>query len=66
MPDLSLNFADLEPRQRYKLLCGLVVSRPIAPVTTLSPNGGNAYARQRDIFELKRICAERRAKSGKS
>lgn len=23
MPDLSLDFADLEPRQRYKLLCGL-------------------------------------------
>ena len=35
MPDLSLNFADLEPRQRYKLLCGLVVPRPIALVTTL-------------------------------
>ena len=39
MPDLSLNFADLEPRQRYKLLCGLVVPRPIALVTTLSPDG---------------------------
>jgi len=30
MPDLSLKFADLQPRQRYKLLCGLVVPRPIA------------------------------------
>jgi flavin reductase (DIM6/NTAB) family NADH-FMN oxidoreductase RutF len=39
MPDLSLDFADLEPRQRYKLLCGLVVPRPIALVTTLSPQG---------------------------
>jgi flavin reductase (DIM6/NTAB) family NADH-FMN oxidoreductase RutF len=39
MPDLSLNFADLEPRQRYKLLCGLVVPRPIALVTTLNAAG---------------------------
>ena len=39
MPDLSLKFADLAPRQRYKLLCGLVVSRPIALVSTLSPSG---------------------------
>ena len=39
MPDLNLKFADLEPRQRYKLLCGLVVPRPIALVTTLSPAG---------------------------
>ena len=39
MPDLSLNFADLAPRQRYKLLCGLVVPRPIALVSTLSPEG---------------------------
>jgi flavin reductase (DIM6/NTAB) family NADH-FMN oxidoreductase RutF len=39
MPNLSLKFADLEPRQRYKLLCGLVVPRPIALVTTLSPDG---------------------------
>jgi flavin reductase (DIM6/NTAB) family NADH-FMN oxidoreductase RutF len=39
MRDLDLKFADLEPRQRYKLLCGLVVPRPIAWVTTLSPEG---------------------------
>ena len=39
MPNLSLNFADLEPRQRYKLLCGLVVPRPIALVTTLARDG---------------------------
>jgi len=38
MPDLSLKFADLAPRQRYKLLCGLVVPRPIALVSTLSPS----------------------------
>jgi hypothetical protein len=25
MPDLALKFADLAPRQRTKLLCGLVV-----------------------------------------
>jgi len=43
------------------------VPRPIALVTTLSPNGGNAYARRRDLFELERITyAEWRAKSGKS
>ena len=36
MPDLNLKFADLQPRQRYKLLCGLVVPRPIALVSTLS------------------------------
>jgi flavin reductase (DIM6/NTAB) family NADH-FMN oxidoreductase RutF len=39
MSDVSLKFADLEPRQRYKLLCGLVVPRPIAWVTTVSPQG---------------------------
>ncbi len=39
MPDLSLKFADLEPRQRYKLLCGLVVPRPIAWVTSVSQQG---------------------------
>src|SRR5262245_33526087 len=39
MSDLSLTFADLDPRQRYKLLCGLVVPRPIAWVTTVSPEG---------------------------
>jgi flavin reductase (DIM6/NTAB) family NADH-FMN oxidoreductase RutF len=39
MPNLSLKFADLEPRLRYKLLCGLVVPRPIALVTTLALDG---------------------------
>jgi hypothetical protein len=39
MPDLNVKFADLAPRQRYKLLCGLVVPRPIALVSSLSPAG---------------------------
>jgi flavin reductase (DIM6/NTAB) family NADH-FMN oxidoreductase RutF len=39
MPDLSLKLADLAPRQRYKLLGGLVVPRPIALVTSLSRDG---------------------------
>ena len=47
MPDLSLSFADLEPRQRYKLLCGLVVPRPIALVTTLSPAASSTRRRSR-------------------
>lgn len=37
--DLSFTFSELQPRQRYKLLCGLVVPRPIALVTTMSPDG---------------------------
>jgi len=36
---LDTRLADLEPRQRYKLLCGVVIPRPIALVTTLSPEG---------------------------
>jgi len=40
MPNLSLNFADLEPRQRYKLLCGLVVPRyPGTRVVLVHRNG---------------------------
>lgn len=30
---------DIEQRERYKLVCGLVVPRPIALVTSLSPRG---------------------------
>jgi flavin reductase (DIM6/NTAB) family NADH-FMN oxidoreductase RutF len=37
--NLSFNFAELQPTQRYKLLCGLVVPRPIALVTSISPDG---------------------------
>lgn len=39
MGNLSFNFAELQPTQRYKLLCGLVVPRPIALVTTTSRDG---------------------------
>lgn len=35
----GLSFPDLDPRDRYKLLCGVVVPRPIAFVTTLDENG---------------------------
>jgi len=35
----SLAFRDLAPRDRYKLLCGVVVPRPIALVTTVDANG---------------------------
>jgi len=34
----------LSPRQGYRLLAGIVVPRPIAWVTTLSPNGGTNAA----------------------
>ncbi|RXH39373.1 flavin reductase family protein [Bradyrhizobium zhanjiangense] len=34
----SLSFRDLAPRDRYKLLCGVVVPRPIAFVTTMDEN----------------------------
>jgi flavin reductase (DIM6/NTAB) family NADH-FMN oxidoreductase RutF len=36
---LSFNFAELQPSQRYKLLCGLVVPRPIALVTSIGREG---------------------------
>jgi flavin reductase (DIM6/NTAB) family NADH-FMN oxidoreductase RutF len=36
---VSLAFASLKPLERYKLLCGLVIPRPIALVTTLGPDG---------------------------
>jgi hypothetical protein len=42
-----------DPHDRYKLLCEVVVPRPIAPVTTPDENG-NLYAAQRDIFALTR------------
>lgn len=35
----SASFASLSPRDRYKLLCGAVVPRPIALVTTLDSTG---------------------------
>jgi flavin reductase (DIM6/NTAB) family NADH-FMN oxidoreductase RutF len=36
---LAFDFATLPAPQRYKLLTGLVVPRPIALVTTLGPGG---------------------------
>jgi flavin reductase (DIM6/NTAB) family NADH-FMN oxidoreductase RutF len=36
---IDLDFAELAPRLRYKLLCGLIVPRPIAWVTTVSTAG---------------------------
>jgi flavin reductase (DIM6/NTAB) family NADH-FMN oxidoreductase RutF len=35
----GISFRDLKPLDRYKLLCGVVVPRPIAFVTTLDENG---------------------------
>jgi flavin reductase (DIM6/NTAB) family NADH-FMN oxidoreductase RutF len=35
----GISFHDLKPHDRYKLLCGVVVPRPIALVTTLDENG---------------------------
>jgi len=39
MADFTASFADLDPRERYKLLCASVTPRPIALVTTLSAHG---------------------------
>ncbi len=36
---LDVDPADIERRERYKLICGLVVPRPVALVTTLSADG---------------------------
>jgi flavin reductase (DIM6/NTAB) family NADH-FMN oxidoreductase RutF len=35
----GIAFRELDPHDRYKLLCGVVVPRPIALVTTLDANG---------------------------
>ena len=35
----GISFRELDPHDRYKLLCGVVVPRPIALVTTLDENG---------------------------
>src|ERR1700682_2860804 len=35
----GISFRELDPKDRYKLLCGVVVPRPIALVTTLDANG---------------------------
>ena len=36
---MEFDFAELSPGERYKLLGGLVVPRPIALVTTRAPDG---------------------------
>jgi flavin reductase (DIM6/NTAB) family NADH-FMN oxidoreductase RutF len=38
-PMSGFSLRDLSPHDRYKLLCGVVVPRPIALVTTLDANG---------------------------
>src|SRR5713226_833370 len=35
----GISFHEISPHDRYKLLCGVVVPRPIALVTTLDENG---------------------------
>lgn len=35
----ALNFSDLTPREAYKVMIGTIVPRPIAWVTTISPDG---------------------------
>ena len=39
MSDHGISLRELDPRDRYKLLCGVIVPRPIALVTTLDENG---------------------------
>src|SRR5918994_1066200 len=36
---MDLKLAEVEPRERYKLLIGLVIPRPIAWISTRSANG---------------------------
>src|SRR5918911_1941114 len=35
----TVSFADIEPRERYKLLCATIVPRPIALVTSVGADG---------------------------
>src|SRR3712207_4258281 len=35
----TVAFPDLEPRERYKLLCATIIPRPIALVTSVDANG---------------------------
>lgn len=39
MNSLAFDFAELTPKERYKLLIGTVIPRPIALITTLSQDG---------------------------
>ena len=36
---IAFDFATMQPRDRYKLLCGIVVPRPIALVTSIDEDG---------------------------
>ncbi|WP_228028458.1 flavin reductase family protein [Donghicola mangrovi] len=39
MNSLAFDFADLTPKERYKLLIGTVIPRPIALITTMAEDG---------------------------
>ena len=41
---MDIDLASLTPRDRYKLLCGVVIPRPIAWVTTCNPDGSTNLA----------------------
>ncbi|EAP75514.1 flavin reductase family protein [Roseovarius nubinhibens] len=41
---LDIDLGKLDPRDRYKLLCGVVIPRPIAWVTTCNPDGSTNLA----------------------
>jgi hypothetical protein len=38
----SISFREFDPQDRYKLLCAVVMARPIALVTRLDRNGACA------------------------
>jgi flavin reductase (DIM6/NTAB) family NADH-FMN oxidoreductase RutF len=39
MPEIDVRFADIAADRRYKILCSLVIPRPIAMVTSMSEDG---------------------------
>jgi hypothetical protein len=39
MPEIDVRFADIAADRRYKILCSLVIPRPIALVTSKSEDG---------------------------
>lgn len=39
MPEIDIRFADIAADRRYKILCSLVIPRPIALVTSISEGG---------------------------
>jgi flavin reductase (DIM6/NTAB) family NADH-FMN oxidoreductase RutF len=40
MPEIDVRFADIAADRRYKILCSLIIPRPIALVTSMNPDGG--------------------------